>query len=232
MWRLGERRGPQWGAAVATGSSHVTPTLPRLRKSDRRIFHTKASLQKLSAKVSGAGGPAESPSSGDAGGHGVAPSAPSPSPALPVPAVLGAAGRAVEAARGGAERVRLCPGLCHSPPGALPARGAARRHAGRTCPRPATSPPARVPHQAAPRCSGEGSARAGAGLVALGGPGLVPRGRGLCWAEGSHPLSSRRWTVTSMSGCGSTCRWPAGPRWRPAGPHATGSRALRRHPRG
>lgn len=130
---------------MATGCSHVTPTLPRLRKSDRRIFHTKASLQKLSAKVSGAGGPAESPGSGDAGGHGVAPPAPSPSPALPVPAVLGAAGRAVEAARGGAERVRLCPGLCHSPPGALPARGAARRDAGRTCPHPATSPPRQGP---------------------------------------------------------------------------------------
>ena len=41
---------------MATGWSHVTPNLPRLRKSDRRIFHTKASLQKLSAKVSNAGG--------------------------------------------------------------------------------------------------------------------------------------------------------------------------------
>lgn len=41
---------------MAAGWSHVTPNLPRLRKSDRRIFHTKASLQKLSAKVSSVGG--------------------------------------------------------------------------------------------------------------------------------------------------------------------------------
>lgn len=44
--------------------SHIISNLPRLRKSDRRIFHTKASLQKLSAKVSNAGGVPGYPSRG------------------------------------------------------------------------------------------------------------------------------------------------------------------------
>uniref|UniRef100_A0A8B9DIK5 FCH and double SH3 domains 1 n=1 Tax=Anser cygnoides TaxID=8845 RepID=A0A8B9DIK5_ANSCY len=44
-----------WGHA----GGHTVPVIPRLRKSDRRIFHTKASLQKLSAKVGSAGTLAE-----------------------------------------------------------------------------------------------------------------------------------------------------------------------------
>uniref|UniRef100_A0A672UHR2 FCH and double SH3 domains 1 n=1 Tax=Strigops habroptila TaxID=2489341 RepID=A0A672UHR2_STRHB len=58
MWRLGEQRGWWEGATVAAGWAHIPSSiLPRLRKSDRRIFHTKASLQKLSAKVSSRGYP-------------------------------------------------------------------------------------------------------------------------------------------------------------------------------
>lgn len=43
-------------AMVALGICYglPVPILTRLRKSDRRIFHTKASLQKLSAKVGSA----------------------------------------------------------------------------------------------------------------------------------------------------------------------------------
>jgi len=124
------------GAAVAAGQSHIPRSdLPRLRKSDRRIFHTKASLQKLSAKVGSAGSRWGPQAQGCRGHRLVAPS-PLPSLALHVPSVLGTAGRALQAARGGAERVRLRSGVCRRSPGALPAGRAARCHAGRSCPDP------------------------------------------------------------------------------------------------
>lgn len=109
----------------------------------------------------------------DAGGHG----APPPSRAVPVPAVLSATGRALEAAGRGAERVQLRPGVCHCPPGALPARGAARSHAGRSCPDPPCPIP-RVPQGASPQCHCEGGSREGpagarSGLAALEGSGML-----------------------------------------------------------
>ncbi|KAL2299552.1 LOW QUALITY PROTEIN: hypothetical protein Nmel_014215 [Mimus melanotis] len=50
-----QQRGGQGQGSRCRGTGGLTPPpiLPSLRKSDRRIFHTKASLQKLSAKVSG-----------------------------------------------------------------------------------------------------------------------------------------------------------------------------------
>lgn len=112
-----------WGHA---GGGHAVPVLPRLRKSDRRIFHTKASLQKLSAKV-GSAGTARCPGTGTARG-----SVPNlvTTPHCPCPPVLHAAGRVLEAAGGRAERVRPDAGVRQCPPGPLLPRGAARRHAG------------------------------------------------------------------------------------------------------
>lgn len=42
-------------AALGMCHGQPVPIFIRLRKSDRRIFHTKASLQKLSAKVGSTG---------------------------------------------------------------------------------------------------------------------------------------------------------------------------------
>lgn len=171
------------------------------------------------------------PKQRDVGRPGVVASTPSPSPALPVPTVLSTAGRALEAARGGAERVRLRPGVCHCPPGALQAGGAARCHAGRSCLDPPTSP-TWGPARSILGCSREGPTGAGTGLTALWGSGMLPRGMQAVLWEFPTRFPPRRWMVTSTSGCGSTCRQPAGRRWRPAELRGTGSRALQRHPHG
>lgn len=71
----------------------------------------------------------------------------------------------------------------------------------------------------------------GQGWLPWQGQGCSTGGMWQCWGV-SHPLSPRHWTGTSTSGSGSTCRPPAGRRWRPAGPPRTGSRALWRRPRG
>lgn len=132
---------------MAEGGLTPPSILPSLRKSDRRIFHTKASLQKLSAKVGGAG-VGRVPTWGTWGTI--------TSLAAHVPTVLSATGRALEAAGGGAERVQLRPGVCLCPPGALPACGAARSHAGRRCPDPPFPFPS-FPQGASPHCQRGGS---------------------------------------------------------------------------
>lgn len=180
-----------WGH---TGRGHAVPVLARLRKSDRRIFHTKASLQKLSAKV-GSTGTARCPGTGMARGgvpHLVT------TPRCPRPPVLRAAGRVLEAAGGRAERVRPDAGVRQCPPGPLLPRGAARRHAGGSS---GVTPTARGCW--GDTASGQGTVGVSPGwdrsLCCQRGPLPCPQGaRGPC---GGLPLAFRRlWTATSTSG--------------------------------
>lgn len=208
-------------------ASHPLPILPSLRKSDRRIFHTKASLQKLSAKVSGAGGRRGTQVGGCGGTRGTMLS---PSPQFSARL---------------AEHSRQLAGVQNEYSFALVSATAHLEHYQRVeLPAAMQVGAAQTPRAPSPGSHKEhppsATARGGAGRVPLvQGQGWLPwRGQGCstggmwqCWG-GSHPLSPRRWMGTSTSGSGSTCRPPAGRRWRPAGPPRTGSRALWRRPRG